>query len=31
VLPGRQAVQHMLDNTTPRITAAFATTIGLWP
>jgi hypothetical protein len=30
VLPGRQAVQHMLDNTTPRITAAFATTIGLW-
>ena len=31
VLPGRQAVQHMLDNTTPRITAAFARTIGLWP
>ena len=31
VLPGRQAVQHMLGNTTPRITAAFARTIGLWP
>jgi hypothetical protein len=31
VLPGRQAVQHMLDTTTPRITAAFASTIGLWP
>ena len=31
VLPGRQAVQHVLDNTTPRITAAFARTIGLWP
>ena len=31
VLPGRQAVQHMLDITTPRITAAFAGTIGLWP
>ena len=31
VLPGRQAVQHTLDNTTPRITAAFARTIGLWP
>jgi hypothetical protein len=31
VLAGRQAVQHMLDITTPRITAAFARTIGLWP
>ena len=31
VLPGRQVVQHMLDSTTPRITAAFARTIGLWP
>lgn len=31
VLPGRQAVQHMLDMTTPRITAAFTRTIGLWP
>ena len=31
VLPGRQAVQRMLDDTTPRITAAFARTIGLWP
>jgi hypothetical protein len=30
-LPGRQAVQHMLDSATPRITAAFARTIGLWP
>jgi len=30
-LPGRQAVQDMLDTTIPRITAAFATTIGLWP
>jgi uncharacterized protein len=30
-LPGRQALQHMLDITSPRITAAFATTIGLWP
>jgi uncharacterized protein len=30
-LPGRQALQQMLDVTTPRITAAFATTIGLWP
>lgn len=31
VLPGRQAVQHMLDVTTSRITAAFAGTVGLWP
>ena len=31
VLPRRQAVRDMLDNTTPRITAAFARTIGLWP
>jgi hypothetical protein len=31
VLPGRQAVQHMLDITIPRIIAAFAGTIGLWP
>jgi hypothetical protein len=31
VRPGRQGVQHMLDTTTPRITAAFAATIGLWP
>ena len=31
VLPGRQAVRDMLDNTTPRITATFARTIGLWP
>jgi uncharacterized protein len=30
-LPGRQALRHMLDTTTPRITAAFATAIGLWP
>jgi uncharacterized protein len=30
-LPGRQAVQDMLDRTTPRIIAAFAATIGLWP
>lgn len=30
VLPGRQAIQHMLDITTPRIIAAFAGTIGLW-
>ena len=30
VLPGCQAVRHMLDTTTPRITAAFAGTIGLW-
>jgi uncharacterized protein len=31
VLPGSQAVRHMLDTATPRITAAFAWTIGLWP
>jgi nucleotidyltransferase-like protein len=30
-LPGRPAVRDMLDTTTSRITAAFATTIGLWP
>jgi uncharacterized protein len=30
-LPGCQAVRHMLDITVPRITAAFASTIGLWP
>jgi hypothetical protein len=29
-LPGRQAVQDMLDRTTPRIVAAFAAAIGLW-
>ena len=30
-LPGRQAVRQVLDSTTPRITAAFAAAIGLWP
>jgi uncharacterized protein len=31
VLPDRQAMQNVLDITTPRITAAFARTIGPWP
>jgi hypothetical protein len=31
VLAGCQAVRHMLDITVPGITAAFASTIGLWP
>jgi hypothetical protein len=30
-LPGRAALRHMLDAAIPPITAAFATTIGLWP
>jgi hypothetical protein len=30
-LPGRHEVQHMLDVSVPRIIAAFAETIGLWP
>ena len=30
-LPGRPALQEMLDAATPRVTAAFAATIGLWP
>jgi predicted nucleotidyltransferase len=30
-LPGRQAVGHVLETATPRIIAAFAATIGLWP
>jgi hypothetical protein len=30
MLPGQQAVRHMLDITIPRIIAAFAETIGLW-
>jgi hypothetical protein len=29
--PGRQAVQDMLDRAVPRIVAAFAAAIGLWP
>ena len=29
-LPGRPALQEMLDTATPRITAAFAAAIGLW-
>jgi predicted nucleotidyltransferase len=30
-LPGRHEVQHMLDFSIPRIVAAFAEAIGLWP
>ena len=30
-LPGRRAVQRMLDVPIPRIAAAFSETIGLWP
>jgi uncharacterized protein len=30
-LPGRREVQHMVDVSVPRIVAAFAETIGLWP
>lgn len=30
-LPDRPAVQQALDDTIPRLTTAFADTIGLWP